>query len=163
MDPHPENMNRLGRAIAGLRHRKGWTQTELAERLGVSTNMVSDIENGNRKRVPKRHIIDQLEAVLQGDGELARLAGYTPPDDLPDDPTEAILAVATRLRDTVYAVRDTLYVVPTKQQLERVNDTDLVLLARHALAIVAERSDESLSILVQSIGEQLRALGARVG
>jgi transcriptional regulator with XRE-family HTH domain len=36
----------LGRAIAGVRHRRGWTQQRLAEELGVERSYVSQLESG---------------------------------------------------------------------------------------------------------------------
>jgi transcriptional regulator with XRE-family HTH domain len=44
---NPERLIRsVGRRIAELRRAKGWTQAELAERLGVSIKWVSRVENG---------------------------------------------------------------------------------------------------------------------
>jgi ribosome-binding protein aMBF1 (putative translation factor) len=37
-----------GRLIRGGRTREGWTQSELAKRLGVSKTVVSDLEHGRR-------------------------------------------------------------------------------------------------------------------
>ena len=37
-----------GRLIRGGRTREGWTQVELAKRLGVSKSVVSDLEHGRR-------------------------------------------------------------------------------------------------------------------
>lgn len=39
-------MNEIGRTIAQLRRAKGWNQTELAERAGVSRPLVSSLERG---------------------------------------------------------------------------------------------------------------------
>jgi transcriptional regulator with XRE-family HTH domain len=36
----------LGRAIAGARHRRGWTQERLAEELGIERSYVSQLEAG---------------------------------------------------------------------------------------------------------------------
>jgi ribosome-binding protein aMBF1 (putative translation factor) len=40
--------NRIGNLLAGARLKAGLTQAELAKRLGVRQNMVSDYENGRR-------------------------------------------------------------------------------------------------------------------
>ncbi|WP_428565623.1 MAG: helix-turn-helix transcriptional regulator [Solidesulfovibrio sp. DCME] len=37
-----------GRLVRGGRTREGWTQVELAKRLGVSKTVVSDLEHGRR-------------------------------------------------------------------------------------------------------------------
>ena len=39
-------MNEIGRTIAQLRRARGWNQTELAERAGVSRPLVSSLERG---------------------------------------------------------------------------------------------------------------------
>lgn len=36
----------LGRAIAGARHRRGWTQERLAKELGIERSYVSQLEAG---------------------------------------------------------------------------------------------------------------------
>ncbi|HEY3821627.1 MAG TPA: helix-turn-helix transcriptional regulator [Polyangiaceae bacterium] len=36
----------LGLRIAELRHRRGWTQAQLAERLDVSTRYIAEVESG---------------------------------------------------------------------------------------------------------------------
>lgn len=40
--------NRIGNLLAGARLKAGLTQTQLAEKLGIRQNMVSDYENGRR-------------------------------------------------------------------------------------------------------------------
>jgi len=39
---------RFGRRLRQLRVSHGWTQVELAERLGIDRSYVADIERGNR-------------------------------------------------------------------------------------------------------------------
>jgi transcriptional regulator with XRE-family HTH domain len=39
-------MNEIGRMIGQLRRAKGWNQTELAEKAGVSRPLVSSLERG---------------------------------------------------------------------------------------------------------------------
>lgn len=41
--------NRIGNLLAGARLKAGLTQAELAEKLGIRQNMVSDYERGRRK------------------------------------------------------------------------------------------------------------------
>ena len=43
------NTNRTGNLIAGARHKQRFTQKELAKKIGISQNMVSDYEHGKRK------------------------------------------------------------------------------------------------------------------
>ncbi len=40
--------NRIGNLLAGARLKAGFTQTQLAEQLGIRQNMVSDYERGRR-------------------------------------------------------------------------------------------------------------------
>jgi len=42
------NQNRIGNLLAGARHKAGLTQAQLAERVGVRQNMISDYERGRR-------------------------------------------------------------------------------------------------------------------
>ena len=44
--------NRIGNLLAGARHRAGLTQAQLAKRLGIRQNMVSDFERGRRSVSP---------------------------------------------------------------------------------------------------------------
>jgi len=39
---------RFGRRLRGLRQRRGWTQVELAERLGLDRSYLADVERGHR-------------------------------------------------------------------------------------------------------------------
>ena len=39
---------RFGRRLRNLREQRGWTQVELAERLGLDRSYLADIERGNR-------------------------------------------------------------------------------------------------------------------
>jgi transcriptional regulator with XRE-family HTH domain len=38
----------LGSRIRGARLRKGWTQSELAERVGIDRSFLADVERGKR-------------------------------------------------------------------------------------------------------------------
>lgn len=37
-----------GKVLAGLRHREGWTQEELASKIGTNKSAISKMENGDR-------------------------------------------------------------------------------------------------------------------
>ena len=63
---------KASRLIRGGRVREGWTQTELARRLGISKTVVSDLENG-RRPVSKKMAV-QLGEVF-GSSPLVFLAG----------------------------------------------------------------------------------------
>lgn len=39
---------RLGNRIRALRGRKGWTQAEMAERVGLDRSFLADVERGKR-------------------------------------------------------------------------------------------------------------------
>ncbi len=61
----------LGRRVRRLRARKGWTQTELAERVLSNKTTISDIELEHQ--VPSRTQVEALEAALDADGVLLEL------------------------------------------------------------------------------------------
>ncbi len=39
---------RLGKRIRKLREKRGWTQVEMAERVGIDRSFLADVERGNR-------------------------------------------------------------------------------------------------------------------
>ena len=56
----------LGPALRELRHQRGWSQTELGRRIGLSQERISSIE-----RQPERITVGQLLTVLMAlNGEL---------------------------------------------------------------------------------------------
>ena len=55
-------MDTLGKRIAALRREKGMTQEELAERLGVSPQAVSNWENG--QSCPDISLLPRLAAIF---------------------------------------------------------------------------------------------------
>ena len=60
---------RFGRRLRYLREQRGWTQVELAEKLGLDRGYLADIERGNRS-VP----LVNLELIALGfDTTLSRL------------------------------------------------------------------------------------------
>ena len=67
------NRNRLGNLLAGARLKAELTQAELATKVGIRQNMVSDYENG--KRILSRAMCQRSSKVLGTD--LCRLAETT--------------------------------------------------------------------------------------
>lgn len=62
-----------GESIRRARRRRGWTQKELAERVGLSQTMISQIEAGRMKPAPS--FLRQIRSVLtEGSGRPAREA-----------------------------------------------------------------------------------------
>ncbi len=60
MDKILQKQAEIGERVAFLRKRKGWTQTELAEKSGISTkSYISEIESGTHNLTLKK--IVQLE------------------------------------------------------------------------------------------------------
>lgn len=72
----------MNNRIVRLRKNKGWTQDEFAEKIGISKNYVSLIENG--KKIPGDRLISDICKVFNvnekwirtGDGEM-----YNEPED----------------------------------------------------------------------------------
>lgn len=65
----------LGPALRALRHRRGWSQTELGRRIGLSQERISSIE-----RQPERITVGQLLTVLMAlNGELLLDSRPPPP------------------------------------------------------------------------------------
>ena len=44
--------NRIGNLLAGARHKASLSQSQLAEKLGIRQNMISDYERGKRRLSP---------------------------------------------------------------------------------------------------------------
>jgi transcriptional regulator with XRE-family HTH domain len=51
-----------GRRIRAFRKLKGFTQEQLAMKLGISVSVLGEIERGNR--VPSDELIDQISVIL---------------------------------------------------------------------------------------------------
>jgi transcriptional regulator with XRE-family HTH domain len=62
----------FGAAMGSLRRCKGWTQADVAERMGWSLLYVRSLENGHRS--PPFAEICRLSALLEGDHDRGRLA-----------------------------------------------------------------------------------------
>lgn len=52
---------RFGRRLRALRVKRGWTQVEMAERLGIDRSYISDMERGK-----KNICLPTLEVLAQG-------------------------------------------------------------------------------------------------
>lgn len=63
----------LSAALVAARHRRGWTQAELGERIGVGRDYIGDIESG--------HLGKQVTRLLQSLGELGVDVFVTIPAD----------------------------------------------------------------------------------
>ncbi len=73
--------NRVGNLLAGARLKAGLTQTQLAERLGIRQNMVSDYERGRRTYsdvMAKRfgEVLEVSEELLRYGGDRDRIPPY---------------------------------------------------------------------------------------
>lgn len=153
-----DNGNRLGRRIAGLRVTADMTQTELADLVGVSTNAISDFERGNRKRAPKRYLVEALDKALNGDGELVRLAGYTPGVSEPAG-VDQVFAALQNLNDAIDSARTQLFVQPSERQLAELPVGELVELAGRCVAKVESMTG---SRVAEAVGSQLKVLADEV-
>ena len=54
--------NRVGNLLAGARLKAGFTQAQLAAKLGIRQNMISDYERGKRRLSPS--MADRLSKIL---------------------------------------------------------------------------------------------------
>jgi transcriptional regulator with XRE-family HTH domain len=71
----------FGRRLRAYRKLKHWTQTELAEKIGVSVAIIGGLERGTR--YPTKPILDQLAEVLNV--STAELLGDASPQPLDND------------------------------------------------------------------------------
>lgn len=62
MSSPQENITaRFGKRLKALRQKRGWTQVEMAERLGIDRSYISDMERGK-----KNVCLPTLEVLAQG-------------------------------------------------------------------------------------------------
>lgn len=78
------NNNILGRNIRKARLKKGWTQKQLAEAIGVKHNSISDWENGKSK--PYADTLELIMGVLGVDANT--LLGWDDPERIKEDAEE---------------------------------------------------------------------------
>jgi transcriptional regulator with XRE-family HTH domain len=92
-------METTGQRVAKARKRQGWTQAELAERVGRSTSWVAKIEGGHAS-LDRRSVLDQLAAVLKV--EVVELTGqpYRPSTQAQDSGHAGIPALRLALQRT---------------------------------------------------------------
>lgn len=57
-----ESLQAIGERLRGLRVSRGWTQEELAERIGANRSDISNVEAGRRK--PSRNMLEALRGRL---------------------------------------------------------------------------------------------------
>lgn len=114
--PSPRNAERshIARVVRALRKERGWTQAELAEKLGLSQNRLSEVERGDGSFTAEQFLLilkifnvttgrfaaaadrtQQLQNALArlGASHLQESAGVVPADDLAD--------VVTAIRETL--------------------------------------------------------------
>jgi HTH-type transcriptional regulator, competence development regulator len=73
---------KFGSLIKQARKEKGYSQRELADKLGVDFTYLSKLENNNAKYAPKEDVIRQLAHFLSlEENELVFLAGRIPSED----------------------------------------------------------------------------------
>jgi len=66
------------------RARTGLTQRQLAARVGISLSSLSEIERGERVNQPSRAVAEKLDAALDAEGRLFKVAGYRAEPAEPD-------------------------------------------------------------------------------
>lgn len=63
----PMDRFRFGRSVRALRHRRGWRQSDLASRVGVSRTLIGRIERGELTNIPFGRLLATAESL---DGRL---------------------------------------------------------------------------------------------
>jgi transcriptional regulator with XRE-family HTH domain len=66
-----DGLKELGRRVRELRHARGWTQTELAARVGVKQSAIGKIERGESD-IPVTTLTRLAEALGVSPGSLLR-------------------------------------------------------------------------------------------
>lgn len=96
--PAPQGRERLGRRIADVRAKLGWTQQQLAERLGISRVAVSHLESGTS--VPGERTVALLAGLAKLDPHLL-VAGT----DYPVAKTDRLPLTAARYTEAELQLR----------------------------------------------------------
>jgi transcriptional regulator with XRE-family HTH domain len=73
----------IGKLIRDLRDKRGWTQRELGDKVGVSPQAVSEWERGNVP--PLRKHRRRLDAALRAEGQILAALNHADVDDEEDD------------------------------------------------------------------------------
>lgn len=111
----------LGKAIARLRIKKGWTQRELAEHAEMHQNHINRLENDRMR--PRPRTLEKLAEVLDSSAEeLVAAESQNPPDWAGDDPELAELLTQIPMLDEEQrqALRTFLRSMVTCQEVRRV-------------------------------------------
>lgn len=78
--------NEFGELLRQMRLAKGWTQKQLAEKIGITNHAIAKMESGARKPPQRHDTRDQLVRMSQllgdKDGRLLQLAGHVARPDL---------------------------------------------------------------------------------
>ena len=84
----PVGVNMVGRLIAERRLERGWSQVELAERIGSSQRQISRLENSAPGTLPRRGTMEQIGAALGITlAEWYQAAGILPPPEAEEPAT----------------------------------------------------------------------------
>jgi transcriptional regulator with XRE-family HTH domain len=96
--------------LRALRVERGLTQSDLADRVGVSFSTISEIERGQRIDVPSRSFVVDLETALDLEQrDLLVAAGYAPEANLaalPESVREEVQAMFERWYDELQSTLD---------------------------------------------------------
>ncbi len=78
--PPSTRKQQIADLVRDARHRKGWTQTELAERVEVNLQTISHIERALHQ--PREPLMDRLADVLDTDLSIEAQAGHAMVDKI---------------------------------------------------------------------------------
>ena len=124
LTPILDGMGSLGELIQTRRHALGWTQRQLADRLGVAVKSIGNWETNARQ--PRGPQLARLGEVLggtivhMGDSSDYRLVEHSPGQRREPDPARAVVALPPSL-------------------MAQVDDTELEELKAHLIATAYER------------------------
>lgn len=74
-------LERLAVAARNAREKSGLSQRAVAEAVGWTDTKVLNIEKAKIRKIPPLEDLQALDELYATDGQLARLAGYTPVSD----------------------------------------------------------------------------------
>lgn len=93
----------IGEAIKTLRQKQGWTQAELGEKCGMSTNAISSIETG--KAWPPKNTVERLCQAFGVPASFLLMASIEE-SDLPEEKRVLYRALVQPLRNELLEVKD---------------------------------------------------------